>query len=203
VADPNAPAQANLPRAEQRRLGILDATLRVIAAGGVDAVTHRRVAAEAGVSLGATTYYFKSRDEMVLEAFRYYITRCMSDLASLERELGHLTPESLVDLAVEFTRREFTDPDLIRAEYELIMYAVHDDDLAREFRTWQRALDSQLAEAFEELGSPQPMDAARTMTGICRAYELECLTHPGRDIDHLRRRLELVLPGLLGGTAPT
>jgi AcrR family transcriptional regulator len=106
VADPNAPAQANLPRAEQRRLGIVDATL------------------------GATTYYFESRDEMVLEAFRFYINRCMSDLTSLERELSHLTPESLVDLAVEFT-------------------------------------------------------------------------HPGRDIDHLRRRLELVLPGLLGGTAPT
>ena len=198
MSDPGPSAEASLPRAEQRRLGILDATLRVIAAGGVDAVTHRRVAAEAGASLGATTYYFESRDAMVLEAFRYYIARSMSELAALEREMNALDPEALIDLAVEFTRREFTDPELIRAEYELIVYASRDDDLAREFRTWQRALDGQIAEAFEQLGAPNPMDAARTVSGICRAFELECLTHPGRDTDHLRRRLALVMPCLLG-----
>src|SRR3990170_176069 len=41
---------------------ILAATLRLIAAEGLDAVRHRRVADMAEVSLGSTTYHFASRD---------------------------------------------------------------------------------------------------------------------------------------------
>src|SRR5262245_4250116 len=49
---------------EDRRAVILDATLRLIATDGVDAVTHRRVAAVADVPLGSTTYYFESREQL-------------------------------------------------------------------------------------------------------------------------------------------
>ncbi|MGZ4481779.1 MAG: TetR/AcrR family transcriptional regulator, partial [Gaiellales bacterium] len=45
-----------------RRQAILEATLRVIRDSGVHAVTLRAVAAEAGVPLAATTYYFESKD---------------------------------------------------------------------------------------------------------------------------------------------
>ena len=44
-----------------RREVVLEATLRVIARSGVDAATHRAVAAEAGVALASTTYDFAHR----------------------------------------------------------------------------------------------------------------------------------------------
>jgi len=75
-----------VPAGESRRCAILDAVLRVVAAGGIDAFTHRRVAAEAGVALGSTNYYFRSRDEMLLEAFRHYIANVNAMITSLGEE---------------------------------------------------------------------------------------------------------------------
>jgi DNA-binding transcriptional regulator YbjK len=54
-----------MSRGELRRSSILDATLRVIALEGVRAVTHRRVATEAGASVGLITYHFSSTDALI------------------------------------------------------------------------------------------------------------------------------------------
>ena len=59
------------PRGEARRDAILRATLEVIAAHGTDGVTHRAVAARAGVPLSATTYWFSSRDDLLEETLRF------------------------------------------------------------------------------------------------------------------------------------
>ncbi|MDN5401705.1 MAG: TetR family transcriptional regulator, partial [Pseudomonas sp.] len=50
---------------EQRRQDILDAAMRIVVRDGVRAVRHRAVAAEAGVPLSATTYYFKDIDDLL------------------------------------------------------------------------------------------------------------------------------------------
>ena len=52
-------------RGQASRQAILDATVRVIAGGGIKAVTHRAVAAEAGVSAALTTYHFATLDELL------------------------------------------------------------------------------------------------------------------------------------------
>jgi len=55
-------------RGERRRRAILDATLALVGREGTAAVTHRAVAAEAGVPLAATTYYFDSKEELIRDA---------------------------------------------------------------------------------------------------------------------------------------
>jgi DNA-binding transcriptional regulator YbjK len=52
-----------------KKKAIIGAVIQIIGGKGVSAVTHRAVAKRAGVSLAATTYYFKSRDEMIETAF--------------------------------------------------------------------------------------------------------------------------------------
>jgi DNA-binding transcriptional regulator YbjK len=52
-----------------KKKAIIGAVIQIIGSKGVSAVTHRAVAKYAGVSLAATTYYFKSRDEMIEMAF--------------------------------------------------------------------------------------------------------------------------------------
>ena len=51
----------------QRRLQILEATLRIIRRGGLRAISHRAVAAEASVPLAATTYYFRDLEDLITE----------------------------------------------------------------------------------------------------------------------------------------
>ena len=185
------------PVAESRRRTILEATLRVVAAGGIDAVTHRRVAAEAGVPLGSTTYYFRSRDEMVLEAFRQYIADTNAMITSLAEEFPQSGLTSFLDLLVAFTQREFQDSALVLAEYELNLFAVRNPELAEEVRAWQRTMVSLVAERLEELGAERPIDAGRTLVAALRGFELDRLTHAEQSFEEFRRRLEALLRALL------
>ncbi|HVP27883.1 MAG TPA: TetR family transcriptional regulator [Myxococcota bacterium] len=186
----------SLPQAELRRRGILSAALRVIAEGGIDAVTHRRVAAEADVPLGSTTYYFESRDELVRAAFGQYATEVFALVAAIAREKPLRKRDDVVEFLVEVARREFSDPRLLRLEYELILQASRDPLLAREFDAYEHGLASRLAEALEALAAPQAFEAARTLIALVRGFELEGLVRPGLDVDLLRRRLRAVIAAL-------
>ena len=192
------PAPPTLPQAERRRRAILDAALRVISSGGVDAVTHRRVAAEAGVALGSTTYYFASREDLVRQAFRHYLEEVTTAIGSLGRERPPESAEDIAETLTEVARREFTEPALVLAEYELILYAARDPVLAQDFNAYERGLEAQLAGPLEDLGADRPMDAARTVIELMRGFELERLTRPSASIEDLRRRLELVICALTG-----
>src|SRR3546814_19552611 len=61
--------------ASERQRPLMEATLRIIGRNGIDGVTHRAVAAEAGLSLGAITHHFKSRDALVEAALHPALTR--------------------------------------------------------------------------------------------------------------------------------
>lgn len=58
-------------RRDERRRQLAEAVLRITTSRGLDAVSLRDVAAEAGVSLGMVQYYFTSKDEMLLFACQY------------------------------------------------------------------------------------------------------------------------------------
>jgi DNA-binding transcriptional regulator YbjK len=190
-------APRDLPHAEQRRRAILEAALRVIADGGVEAVTHRRVAAEARVPLGSTTYYFASRDDLVQEAFRHYLAEVGQALTQLSGSTPPATLAEAVGILVDLTRREFTAPELVLAEYELIVYAARRPALAREFNAWERGIEAQLARALEHLGVHTSFDVARTLISLMRGFELERLTNTAASYEGLRRRLETVLAAFL------
>jgi DNA-binding transcriptional regulator YbjK len=91
----SSPAKARGPaarreRGERRRREILDATLR--SSSGRAGVTHRAVAEAAPA---ATTYYFASKTELLIEACRHHVERQTKLVEGIEAELGHgdLTPE--------------------------------------------------------------------------------------------------------------
>ncbi|MEV5054338.1 TetR/AcrR family transcriptional regulator [Arthrobacter sp. LAR12-1-1.1] len=57
------------PNDPERRTRILRAALEVIASEGVHAASYRRIAAQAGVPLGSTTYYFSDLETLIVSAF--------------------------------------------------------------------------------------------------------------------------------------
>ncbi len=183
----------------QRRGEILEAALRLIVESGVDAVTHRRVAAAAGVPLGSTTYYFDSREHLLREAFRHYIQIVSQTISELSaRTKRRPSVRRMVDFLIELTEREFLDEALLIAEFELTLFAARDPELALELHAWQDAMAADLAEALEFLGAPRPFDAARSVIQMVRGYEQEQLTrHEARSND-LRRRLRTQINAFLG-----
>src|SRR3546814_3178004 len=75
--------KASRQGSEQRRQEILDAAMRIVVRDGVRAVRHRAVAAEAGVPLSATTYYFKDIDDLLTDTFAQYVERSAAFMAKL------------------------------------------------------------------------------------------------------------------------
>jgi AcrR family transcriptional regulator len=70
---------------EARRRAIAEAIFEVIGSRGLDAVSLRDVAAQAGVSMGAVQYYFASKDQMLLFALGHMRDRV---IARMQDELG-------------------------------------------------------------------------------------------------------------------
>lgn len=60
-------------RGRRRRDALLDAGVELLAEGGFAAMSHRAVAERAGLPLAATTYYFRSRDDLVAAAFEQMV----------------------------------------------------------------------------------------------------------------------------------
>jgi TetR/AcrR family transcriptional regulator, regulator of biofilm formation and stress response len=56
------------PTDPHRRERIVEAAMRLIARNGIEGVSHRKIAQEAGVPLSSTTYYFGSREDIVIAA---------------------------------------------------------------------------------------------------------------------------------------
>lgn len=185
------------PRGEQKRRLILDTTLRLIATGGVDAVTHRRVAEAAGIPLGSTTYYFDSREQLLREAFVHYVTSAREMQARLSMELKKVSVTKIVNLLVDMTEWEFEDEDMMLTEYELTLYAARDEVVAKELHAWDDTMIRQLADALSELGAQHPDEDAKTLLHVLRGYELDRLSRHKSDKDSLRRRLRRVVSGFL------
>lgn len=190
-------AKPKTARSEKRRELLLETTLRLVAEGGVDSVTHRRVAEAAAVPLGSTTYYFTSRRHLLREAFAHYLEQTTRLQKELAPRLEGAVADDIVELLVEFTEREFADADMLRAEYELTLFASRDAEVAELLHRWDEWMVASLARSLEALGASRSFDGARTLLDLLRGYELDRLTRKELDSAGLRRRLTAVVDAFL------
>jgi TetR/AcrR family transcriptional regulator, regulator of biofilm formation and stress response len=180
------------------REAILAAALQVVAREGIDRVTHRRVAAEAGVSPGSTTHHFASREDLLREAFRFYLREADGVLAAIDAAVQSIDDpiERVEQFLCAMLEQELAEASLLRAEYELILFACTDTVLAADVRVWESRWVAYLAAALEAGEAPRPIEGSRTLINLVRGFELERLLNPTLTVDDFRRRLELPLRSL-------
>ena len=70
-------------RSRSRRELLLRAAVELLADGGPRAVTHRAVAARAGVPQASTTYYFESIQQLTDEALRLHLSERTAELEAM------------------------------------------------------------------------------------------------------------------------
>lgn len=73
---------------ERVRDAIVAATVRIVAREGIAAVTHRRVAAEAGVALSSTTWHFADKADILTAALRWTASREVARITAIADRLG-------------------------------------------------------------------------------------------------------------------
>ena len=190
-------------RPRPRRERLLEVTIELIAREGVDAVTHRRVAQLAGVPLGSTSYYFSSREEMLVQALE---TFGRQEIASLRARLTDVplrrpSGRRYVDELLDFLAPQLgSDHWRTVAQYALLCEAARRPELAPVVREWNQAWWTVLEEVFEALKAPDPTLEARMLLAMLDGFLIEQLGAPEADFvaavlkPALRRALERASP---------
>ena len=116
------------------------------------------MAAEAGLPLAATTYYFASRDDLVASALRQAVDDELAALAGRLGELGEpATPAEAADLLADLFEGTLAGDRLaLLAKNELYQAAARTPALRSEARRWTDAYLDVLAPMLARLGAADP-----------------------------------------------
>ena len=119
---------------ESRRLAIVTAAAELITEVGVDAITHRMVAARADVPLGATTQYFATLDDLRAAALQQLAAHVAERMAVIREVIGErgATPALLAELI----HTALADATPVQADHAVVTAAVHDPRLRELARHW-------------------------------------------------------------------
>jgi AcrR family transcriptional regulator len=154
---------------EERRAELSAAVWRLASREGLEAVTLRRVSAEAGWSTGALHHYFGDKEELLLFAFRTVADRVRRRLAAAAKA----TTEPLelartlltVGLPLDAERRAE-----VRVWFAFLGLALTRPVLARAqrdaYRAWRRRLAKTLQEAQRRGELDRALDPEREAAGL-------------------------------------
>ena len=209
--------KASRQGSEQRRQVILDAAMRIVVRDGVRAVRHRAVAAEAGVPLSATTYYFKDIDDLLTDTFAQYVERSAAFMAKLWVNNEGLLREMVVSsdgspparskladdiarLMADYVHRQLISRrEHLMAEQTFRQEALLNPRLAELVRAHQQILLQGTRQLFEVLGSREPQEDAKVLTAIIGRMEYQGLLNDAEPVGEeemlgiLNRYMHLVL----------
>jgi DNA-binding transcriptional regulator YbjK len=194
VTSPNSEAR---PRGAARREALLEAVLRIVAAVGADAVTHRRVAEEARLPLASTTYWFESKEHLLTAALELAAERDTARLLALAATLSN--DDDPIDAAVAAIVEACDDePQSSRgslmATYALLLEAARRPALRDIARRWTDVYLDTLGSLMERAGSKRPRADAALLLGAADGLLIEQLaTGSSADLTPPLRRLVAAL----------
>lgn len=185
-------------KSEQRRVQILEATLRIAAKDGIRAIKHRSVAKEADVPLASTTYYFKDINELISDAFTLFAEKSQENLeqfyAMINIVLDSTPAETLhrggpgrdalahrlgsivaTYLSEQLTHRR----EEVLAEHVFLMEALRDPDLANLARQYRSAWVSGLEHLLMRLNSVNPQQDAVMLVSVALGLGYDGLLYGG------------------------
>lgn len=148
------PEQRTTPAAGKRdpagrRAAILDAATELICEKGASSLTHRAVAARAGVAVGSTTQYFDSIDDLRDEALRVLADETEEELAEIADLLdGASGPAEITGVIATCARivEDFLHENRqVRANIAMISTAMTDPSLRTLALQWSDQLTDLLS----------------------------------------------------------
>jgi AcrR family transcriptional regulator len=188
------PTSGDIVGARER---MLRATLELIADGGVAAVTNRRVASAAGVSLGSLTYHFSSQAQLLRESLLLYVEEETARREQIARDLA--TEEPGVEQVAEAVERLVAIPsDIPRqiAELELHLHAARDPKLREASQRCFQAHEQIASAALATLGIPNGDLHASAVVALMTGLAVRRLSAGGRDAQGTSEALLALVRGL-------
>ncbi len=136
---------------EKRRADLVQAAIRCLSAGGMSAFKMERIAAEAGVSLGLMSHYFRDKNELLREVYQAAL------YADVNRKIAELSDRAAPGTSAERLCRivdAIIEPDYLKPSNLTVWLAlwgeiVVNPALRRAHRTLYRSYLASLAALIE------------------------------------------------------
>ncbi|WP_349428893.1 TetR family transcriptional regulator [Microbacterium sp. LWS13-1.2] len=171
-------------RGEVRRQVILAAAMAIVAREGAGALTHRAVAAEAGVSLASTTYHFAGIDDLRRTTFEWAADEIGSGFEGALAKAQSST-EPLNAVTEQWARVLAEHRAAFTAVLEMLIAAGRDPELRRVAED----LLTRPAQLLAFAGFEDPPALVAELIGLALVHLIEVHSDVG---DFSRRALELI-----------
>jgi DNA-binding transcriptional regulator YbjK len=179
-----------------RRDALLDAAVALVAERGVQGLTHRAVAARAGLPPSTPSYFFATLNDLVVAALQRSSTRQTGELDAVTAALleDGLRPEDAVDRLVSLLVAE--PAAQVVAHFEAYLEVSRRDGLRPEVAAVLAAYERMAAAALGAAGADPA--AGRAFVALVDGFALQRLVDGRPDPDALRGALLALLRGLAG-----
>ena len=154
-----------------RRQRIANAGIALIARGGTHRLTHRAVDAEAGLPNGSTSYYARSRRDLIRLVMEQLSAESQADLTDIEVP-GKLTVRQATDLVGRLAERLILNSDAQAARFALMFEVRDDDELRRELTVdapVRSSFDEKAVKLLRALGATDPEGTASEFVALVDA----------------------------------
>jgi DNA-binding transcriptional regulator YbjK len=185
-------------KAPETRECILRTALAMIGREGIGAVSNRRLAAQAGVSLGSLTYHFPSQASLLRESLLLYVGEEVARMEAITADMQARCP-SRQEVAAEVQRiaEESVDRPERLAELELHLFAARDPALQEASRRCFAAYEALAAAALQALGVPEAARHARTVVAVLTGMGVQRLGTGSHDAKGTAAALLTIVRGAL------
>ncbi|MGH3360595.1 MAG: TetR/AcrR family transcriptional regulator [Nocardioidaceae bacterium] len=169
-------ARLSQERSRERREALLDAAIELFAESGTRGLTHRAVAARAGLPSASTTYYFSSIDDLIREALERHLRTWLAELEQLTSVTAALEaiPPEPVDLIAQILAQRPTQ--LVATQLSILIEAGRDDELRPVLVEMLEALERLAATLLVRLGTRHPERIAATAIAVVAGLALDRLS---------------------------
>lgn len=165
-------------RSRDRRELLLRAAVDLLADGGPKAVTHRAVAARAGVPQASTTYYFASIQQLTDEALRLHLSERTGELQAMITD-ATAKGGSAEDIARVLAEMLITrSRDIAIAQFEVYMQAGRNPELRDHVAKTLGSFEKIAATVLAFLGVREPEKAAPVFVALIDGYLLHRVARP-------------------------
>ncbi len=189
-----------------KRNSILRAALEIIKREGIRGVRHRAVADLAQVPLSATTYYFQDIDELIVDAFVYFMQQNISHQQQTFKEMSYLievanqrnldpqtVQHKIKQTFLNYIQQQISEKDSRIIERSFLQYAARIPDLAQKVNQLREYFEQNIAEILLALGDKKARANALLVISVIQYIEEKALLGPEFNILSIEPAIDQLL----------
>lgn len=176
-------AETHRPAAMRRREALLQAAIDLAAEEGLAAVTHRAIAARAGVAPSNTTYFFDSLAELIDQAVRKYSADWAAQLEAVAAEFPQDAKPA--DVIAEYANILTAVVGAgTMSGFEVFLYAARHPEVRPAVVHAMEKYEHAAAAGLHAVGAKRPAEGARIAVALSDGFALQRLANPRPDDGH-------------------